>query len=316
MSVFKDPQRRKLFFAKLATFWIPLKPYRQAARCIMLMGVRKWRAVIKAESTRKFKYKLAVGAIMKNEGPYLKEWLDYHILVGVEKFYLYNNGSTDNTADVVAPYVASGVVELIDFPGPARQAAANADAVRRAADEARWLAIIDLDEFLVPVKHRTITEFLETLPRNFWSVVVTWVCYGSSGHVKKPDGLVMENYRRHETKFHGVKSIINPRLAIQIRNPHVNVGAGFIVDERGRKMWHIDQTRNPPSCNIIRCNHYVTKSYEEYCARHAQGPADGNPNYKTYRSPERFAAQDTNDVYDDIMDKYIVQLKSKNKKAK
>ena len=36
-----------------------------------------------------FLYDLAVAAIFKDEARYLKEWLDYHLLAGVEHFYLY-----------------------------------------------------------------------------------------------------------------------------------------------------------------------------------------------------------------------------------
>ena len=36
---------------------------------------------------KNFKYKLAVTAIIKNEGRYIEEWIKYHVLVGVEKFY-------------------------------------------------------------------------------------------------------------------------------------------------------------------------------------------------------------------------------------
>ena len=50
-----------------------------------------------------FLYDLAVVAIFKNEGRYLDEWLAYHLLAGVEHFYLYNNDSSDNYKEVLAP---------------------------------------------------------------------------------------------------------------------------------------------------------------------------------------------------------------------
>ena len=89
--------KRKMFFAKFATFWIPVKTYRKMLRGILLMGVDNYLKVLKEEKTKKFSYELSVVAIMKNEGAYLKEWLDFHILVGVEKFYLYDNESNDDT---------------------------------------------------------------------------------------------------------------------------------------------------------------------------------------------------------------------------
>ena len=52
-----------------------------------------------------FKYDLAVVAIFKNEAPYLCEWLGYHLLAGVEHFYLYDNDSSDNCDEIIEPYV-------------------------------------------------------------------------------------------------------------------------------------------------------------------------------------------------------------------
>ncbi len=47
------------------------------------------------------KYNLSICGIMKDEGPYLVEWLEFHKLVGVEKFYLYDNSSSDNSIDIL-----------------------------------------------------------------------------------------------------------------------------------------------------------------------------------------------------------------------
>lgn len=49
---------------------------------------------------RKLKYRISLCLIFNNEAPFLKEWLDYHIVVGIDHFYLYNNNSTDNYIDV------------------------------------------------------------------------------------------------------------------------------------------------------------------------------------------------------------------------
>src|SRR5262245_38521148 len=57
---------------------------------------------------------LAVAATMKNEGCYLREWIEFQRLMGVDQIYLYDNGSTDDSAEVVAPYVAEGTVHV--FP--------------------------------------------------------------------------------------------------------------------------------------------------------------------------------------------------------
>ncbi len=54
-------------------------------------------------------------AIFRNEAPYLREWLEFHLLQGAERVYLYNNRSDDDFLSVLAPYLADGVVRLIEW---------------------------------------------------------------------------------------------------------------------------------------------------------------------------------------------------------
>lgn len=122
------------------------------------------------------KYNLSICAIFKNEARYLKEWIEYHRIVGVDHFYLYNNNSYDRYWNVLKPYVAEGIVTLIAWPDYLRnlreensflwalgtQIPAYENAVRvKALPETKWLAFIDIGEFLIPASTRTLTEMLE-----------------------------------------------------------------------------------------------------------------------------------------------------------
>ena len=49
---------------------------------------------------------------VRNEGAYLREWLKFHMLVGVTAFYVFDDASTDGTRVLSAPCVAAGVVVL------------------------------------------------------------------------------------------------------------------------------------------------------------------------------------------------------------
>lgn len=298
---------RKIF-AVLCTFWIPIKRIRKKYRAILLMGFFKWLRARKYDQTHTFNHNLAIGAIMKDEGPYLKEWLEYHILVGVEKFYLYDNGSSDDTMNIVKPYIERGIVDLIDFPGKGKQMAAYRDIINRYSYDSRWIAFIDLDEFLVPGDGEKLTDILSSLP-DFAELAVSWVIYGSSGLVERPKGLVLENYKHHADKSWGIKSIVNPRLVVTMNNPHCNLVAGYIIDENGKKLGYINQTNNPPSCNRIRCNHYITKSYEEYIIRRTRGKAtDGVPQTDIVA---KFKISDRNEVYDSTMEPFVTKLKER-----
>ena len=64
---------------------------------------------------------LSVVAIMKNECAYMNEWIDYHKLVGVERFYLSDNESDDNTCEILKPYIQDGTVVYKFVKGIAKQ---------------------------------------------------------------------------------------------------------------------------------------------------------------------------------------------------
>ncbi len=97
-----------------------------------------------------FPYNLAITAILKNEGPYLKEWIDYHLAAGVEHFYLYDNESPDNQAEVARPYVEAGLVDYIPAPGKIMQHIASNETVKQFKFQSRYIAFIDGDEFIFP----------------------------------------------------------------------------------------------------------------------------------------------------------------------
>ncbi len=125
-----------------------------------------------------FLYDLAIVAIFKDEGKYLREWLDYHLLAGVEHFYLYNNDSSDDYKEILAPYVEANLVTLTDFPGKAMQYPAYEDAINKYRFESRYLAFIDLDEFIFPKNNtggvllKSLTKFYRRIPmRRVWLLI-------------------------------------------------------------------------------------------------------------------------------------------------
>jgi hypothetical protein len=258
---------------------------------------------------KKYTHYLALCAIAKNEGPYLQEWIEYHKLLGVEKFYLYDNESSDNTASVLAPYVESGLVEYTPFPGKKMQLKAYKDCVQKHKHDAQYMAFIDLDEFIVPVKHKTIPDYLESLGK-ISGVQINWIVYGSGGAKSRTDGFVMERFRDHSLPKHPlnhhVKSIVNPRRVIAFFSAHRPlILLGKLVDANGNRIKESFWTR-PPATEQIRINHYAIKSYEEFLEKRSRGRARFN---KT-RGLGYFEKYDLNEIKDDpIMDTYVRQLR-------
>lgn len=165
-------------------------------------------------------YELSIGAIFRNEAPYFKEWIDYHRRVGVEHFWLYNDKSTDNWEEVLKPYIDQNIVEVIDWPVPtwndfvACQVAAYKDVLRRTSEVTRWLALIDIDEFMLPMVEKSVAKCLDKHYSKASAVFVNWFCFGT-GHVTlHPGQSVLQHLTACGDKYHFLnsvgKSIVRP----------------------------------------------------------------------------------------------------------
>lgn len=280
---------------------IPHKMTRNRWRGILRYGL--WRALkLKyrmAHDTTRPQHYLAVCAIAKNEGPYFEEWIEWHRKQGVEKFYIYDNESTDCTKEVLAPYVEKGIVDYTFFPGSKKQLAAYDDCFEQHRLETRWLAVIDLDEFILPIKDRSIPDFLRRMEK--YSVVeINWLVYGSGGAKTKAPGSVMERFHHHSLPEHRlnthVKSIVDPRRVCTMTGCHEAARiSGSAVDSHGSLLKKGFRDRKPQQ-DVIRINHYAVKSYEEFLSKRARGRARTT----TLRDMNYFESYDLNDIEENI----------------
>lgn len=239
---------------------------------------------------------LAVCAIAKDEGPYFQEWIEWHLSQGVERFYIYDNESSDGTREILVPYIQKGVVVYKYWPGYRRQLAAYDDCLENYRFDSRWIAFIDLDEFIVPVKDASIPEFLKRF-ENFAGVEINWLIYGSGGMKTKMPGTMMERFKRHSKPDHRlnrhVKSIVDPRRVFTMIGCHEAAKiSGYIADSHGEPVRKNFRERVPQQ-DIIRINHYAVRSYEEFTEKQARGRASGTQ--RTVKD-EYFNQYDLNDV--------------------
>lgn len=243
---------------------------------------------------------LAVCAIAKDEGPYFKEWIEWHRRMGVDKFFIYDNESSDDTKKVLQPYIDAGIVEYIFFPGPKKQLAAYDDCLARHRYDVRWLAFIDIDEFIMPVKDASIPDFLQRF-ESFPSVEINWLIYGSNGQEKKSDLPVMERFTRHSMGTHilnrHVKSIVNPRRVFNMIGCHEAARIdGHAADSHGNPVKVSFRDRTPQQ-DVIRINHYAVRSREEFVEKQNRGRASG----RQRPVPDEYFTQfDLNDIPDEV----------------
>lgn len=243
------------------------------------------------DKQHKFKYFLSAVAIIKNEGANLPEWIEYHRIIGIEKFYLYDNDSNDDTKKILAPYIKRGIVEYTFFPGDKQQIPAYNHFIKHYKKETKWAVIIDLDEFIVS-KKESLINFLSK-QNGIAQILIPWVFFGSNGHITKPNGLVIANYTKRAKKPRLYKSIVNPRLVLDMEcHKHIVYGKTIF-----------------PKMDTIMINHYYCKSWQEYKLRANRGDALNGKKFAMQEFVKsNFDKFDTNDVYDPFILQYEPEI--------
>ncbi len=223
-----------------------------------------------------YPHRLAICALFKNEAPWMKEWISYHRdVLGVTHFYLYNDDSSDNFREILQPFIQDGIVELIewnttdpnhilqgafmDVPWCGGQIGAYNDCLKnRALGQAKWVAMIDIDEFIVPVNGvKPFYKLLRTAERHGKGTLsLHWKVFGTS-EVKTlhEEELLIEKLTWRANDDHPwhllVKSIHRPE-AVDFCLIHIaeKLNPGF-----GAKTFKPDQAR---------IHHYWART-EEFC---------------------------------------------------
>jgi hypothetical protein len=218
------------------------------------------------------KYDLAVCMIFRDEARYLKEWIEFHRLVGVEHFYLCSHNSTDNYREVLEPYIKKKIVELKEIAIDSDTSVETFNGIQlgfyneclvKAREETKWLAVIDSDEFLFPAKKKSLIDVLKKY-EEFGGVAVNWQMFGTS-HVEKlqPHELITERltccaHKRDGANFL-IKSIVQPMRVSHFASPH------FAIYVAGQRQVNTDKVsfEGPQSpyvqINRLRINHYWSR---------------------------------------------------------
>src|SRR3954469_12993017 len=165
---------------------------------------------------------LAVCAIYRWATEYLREWIAFHRLQGVERFFMYDNENDDDHLEVLRPFIEDGTVVVHEWSHHPGQKLAFIDCLERHRDDARWIAFIDCDAFLFSPTRQPLPEVLRRYEQ--WpGVGVNRRWMGTSFHREKPPGLVLENFTYGldlPEPNRAIKSIVDPRRAESCLNAH------------------------------------------------------------------------------------------------
>ena len=202
---------------------------------------------------------------IRDEAPFLREFVEYYLAAGVNHFFFYEKLSQDNYREILAPYVVAGLVTLFDnWPKIPVSPSAEEDCILRSIGRFEWIGFIDADEFVVMRDNQSIGEFLSHF-NDRPAVALHWQMYGSNGHKLRPNAAVIAAYTRRQAipDFH-VKCFVRPESVSRYRNPHswYYRGMRLAVTEIGRRI--AGSISIPASAERAWINHYHHKSDQDY----------------------------------------------------
>jgi hypothetical protein len=233
------------------------------------------------------KYKLTIMAIFKNEEDYLEEWLEHHINQGFEHFYLYCNDPKIEKYQYLKNTKYHKYITLIPWVNKKNngkntiQRQAYTHCIQNYNKEYQFIMMLDIDEFIVHTdKNKKVVDFINSIYSE-WdktkAIKVQRYDFGSDGHIKKPKGKVMNNYKTHEKLCSSYKTIANSDY-INTKKNFYGVHDFWYLPKKVGKVYNsyfsYIHTGYPNGCkkeNInevpLVINHYYTKSYNEYLDR-------------------------------------------------
>jgi hypothetical protein len=247
----------------------------------------------RAALAREVRVKFLVISAVRNEGPFLLEWIAHHRAAGVDRFLIYSNDCEDGTAALLDALAPAGVVHVPQVVAagatPQWQAlgAAWRHPLRKAAD---WIAVIDCDEFVnLRAPLAGLADLVQAAgPAD--AIVLKWRLFGCNGQARALDRPTTEVFTaaapdvvrypfsasmfktlfRNGARFRKL-GVHRPR-ARKGEVPAWVDGAGRALPEsfarRDEVLVHYGQ---PGATRLVQLNHYSLRSAESFMVKSARG---------------------------------------------
>ena len=266
-----------------------------------------------------YDYNLSICAIFRDEAPYLKEWIEFHRLVGVEHFWLYNNNSQDEYLSILEPYVNDGTVSMLDWPTDPddNETLFQMEAFNHCVSKVRyctkWLAVIGIDEFIVPVKNNSITEILapfEQIP-NVGGIKVHPQYFGTSNLWLIPDNkTLIESLTQKALWDHPAnqktKTICRPERVQKFWSNNAAYYPPFVAVTQNGKTG----SQQPIQIEPLRIHHYWTRHEKYFFGTKIPRKEKGEQREYSFEEIHRII-DDFDRTYDPTILRYVPALRKK-----
>ena len=268
--------------------------------------------------------------VVRNEAPYLLEWVAYHRLIGFDTIVVYSNNCTDRTDQLCAELAAEGYIEhhICDPQGASPQGHA-AWMFRRSGrvKEGDWLLFCDPDEFLnVKFGGHRLDDLLERT-QDAKGVLLPWRLFGDAGHLHFTGRSIDPVYSRAAPAMNAnnrvVKTLVRYGPDVEFTGIHMpkmrpeywSNGPLFLSprllpidpDKPAYSLWRekgqaVTCDKDDTTYENVQINHYFVRSLASFALKHLRGnggtsAARSDVNKQRYSS-ENYEKSNHNEVED------------------
>lgn len=219
---------------------------------------------------------LSLCAIVRDQEHYIKEWLAFHRIVGVEKFYLRLNDCEDKTYEKIRELSFSNDIAVYhDHPkgdDEGGQPSWYRFVLREYGHLSRWMLLIDSDEFFFGTNEDHLPNILQHYEEH-GGLAANWVMFGHNKRLDPPQSpkeLSIEAFSKRLYVSNVVKSCIQPGMidfdrlgwnvihTMPVKKPVV-LGDYTAIDDPVKS----EKALTEP----VRINHYHYRSLKDYMKR-------------------------------------------------
>lgn len=229
---------------------------------------------------------------MRDEGPFILDWVAHHRALGVGRFLVYTNDCTDGTEALLEALAPAGLVHVPRSlgPGDSPQWTALEDALSHGeVAGADWVLGIDCDEYVnLRAPLEGLADLVAACPEGTQAIVLPWRLFGAAGQAAFRDEPVPDLFTRAAplpcpypvaASFFKTLVATGPHLkALGVHRPRLRRGAlwadgaGRPLDARvAEKAARINLWGLPPAHDLVQLNHYALRSAESFMIKRARG---------------------------------------------
>lgn len=273
---------------------------------------------------------------LKDEGPFILEWIAYYKIIGFNHFVIFSNDSTDGTSQILDCLDDAGEIIHIENsiglenePKDPQIRAYRRAKMRQDVKQSEWVLVADGDEFLnIRTGDGTLESLFQAMSKTD-VISATWRIHGNSGVEKFVDGLVIDQFRHAaetgENKYQrywGFKSLFRPQGVRKFGVHRPKFAPRFLEDPASiiwrngsgelitphvlRQGWR--SQAETVGHDLVQMNHYMIRSSESFLMKRLRGTANSTDQDRIdFRYFQMF---NSNSVVDGSISRHIVAVRA------